>query len=74
MSPPRDRKERTMKTKKAMDAKDARWAAGFRLGLAIAEADVLDAADRIQILDAAGNVLFTATIEDEEVRDAARPR
>lgn len=63
-----------MKTKQAMYAKDARWAAGFRLGLAIAEADVLEAADRIQILDADGNVLFTKAIEREEVRDAARAR
>jgi len=58
-----------MQTKHAeiQDAKTRRWAEGLRIGLAIAEgADLLDDADRVQILDAKGKVLFTASLRSSQ--------
>ena len=52
-----------MTTKQIDGGKTERWAAALRIGLAVAEgADVLDGADRIQILDAKGTVLFSAQV------------
>ena len=51
------------KTDQSQDERTRRWEAAFRLGMALAElADDLEGAATVLILDAAGNVLFTADL------------
>ena len=55
-----------MTTRQLTGEQVSRWAAALRIGMAIAErAEVIEGAERFQIVDAEGRVLYSSRFEQE---------